>query len=336
MKFKLPHIAFECTSGCNLDCVFCYNIWKIPGRGIHPCEGSYKKSIGTLKKLFRDTDVDHVTITGGEPFLAERLIELVLFCRMQGKRVTLISNGTQGSHADYERMVKVGVSLFELPIHSFDAATHDMMAGVRGSWEKSVDSIEYLRGLGALPVVVIVLTRHNVAHVAATLDLIASLGVERVMVNRYNIGGRGVVAPMSISATREELQSAYREIDEKAVEKGLKITSNVCTPHCVLDPADYPHIGFGNCSPDPARRPVTLDTDGNIRLCNHSPVVAGNIFEQPLEQILRSPYAMSWGETVPELCADCARWNRCLGGCRAAAEQCGGGLCDPDPIISRA
>jgi radical SAM protein with 4Fe4S-binding SPASM domain len=208
------------------------------------------------------------------------------------------------------------------------------MAGVAGSWARSVDSIRIIKELGAEVVAVIVLTRHNVEQVAETLDFIASLGVRRVMINRYNIGGRGVTEPLSVSAGRDRLHRAYEAIERKVIETGLKITSNVCSPHCLLNPADYPHIGFGNCSPDPARRPITLDAEGNIRLCNHSPVVAGNIFEQTLEEILHSPYSLSWGETVPSLCADCDKWSRCLGGCRAASEQCGGTLADADPVIA--
>lgn len=334
MKLQLPNIAFELTSGCNLDCVYCYNIWKTPDAGIRPGQGTYKKSIKTLKEFFRQADVPHVTLTGGEPFLAERLTEVVLFCRMEGKGVAVITNGTQASFRDYEDFVKVGVRLFELPIHSADSSIHDTMAGVPGSWRKSVDSIKYLQQLGADPVVVVVLTRFNVEGVAETLDFISGLGLKRVMINRYNIGGRHTASAAEVSATHSQLREAFAEIERKTAELGLRVTSNVCTPQCLVDPRDYPHIGFGNCSPDPLRRPVTLDMEGNIRLCNHSPVVAGNIFETPLKEILYSPYALSWGETVPVYCADCALWEKCLGGCRAASEQCGLGLGSPDPILS--
>ncbi len=334
MKFKLPHIAFELTSGCNLDCVFCYNIWKIPGAQISPAQGSYKKSLKALKELFRRADVPHITLTGGEPMLSERFVELALFCRVEGKGVTVITNGTAGTRRQYDDLVRLGVSLFELPVHSADAAVHDRMAGIKGSWGKSTDTIKYLRSLGANPVVVVVLTRHNTEGVGRTLDYIADrLGVKRIMVNRYNIGGRGVAEPLSVSATSDQLRRAFAEIDAKVAEKGLKVTSNVCSPHCVLDPADYPHTGFGNCSPDPVRRPVTLDADGNVRLCNHSPIVAGNIFETPIEQILSSPYALGWSKIVPAYCAGCAKWERCLGGCRAAAEQIGEGLGSVDPLV---
>ncbi len=334
MRPSLANIAFELTSGCNLDCVYCYNIWKTPGAGIAPGQGSYKKSIKTLGEFFRQADVPNVTLTGGEPFLAERVMEVALFCRMEGKGVTLITNGTAGTPKQYKDFVKIGVQLFELPVHSRDEATHDAMAGVPGSWRKSVASIEALRGMGADPVVVIVLTRHNIAGVGGTLDFIASLGVKRVMVNRYNIGGRHTADPEAVSATHAELREAFAVIERRAPELGLRVTSNVCTPRCILNPKDYPHIGFGNCSPDMARRPLTLDMEGNIRLCNHSPVVAGNIFAAPLEEILASPYARSWGATIPAYCAGCTMWADCLGGCRAASEQCGLGLGSPDPLIT--
>lgn len=334
MKSRLPNIAFELTSACNLDCVYCYNIWKTPGTEIRPGQGSYRKSIKTLKELFRQSDVANVTLTGGEPLTAERVLETAMFCRVEGKGVTLITNGTQGAPSLYDSFIKIGVSLFELPVHSHDAAVHDYMAGVPGSWEKAVDSVKYLRKAGANPVAVIVLTRFNIGGVGETMDFIAGLGVERVMINRYNIGGKNTASPESVSATRSQLREAFAVIDHKTAERGLRTTSNVCTPHCIINPRDFPHIGFGNCSPDVLRRPVTLDMDGNIRLCNHSPVVAGNIFQKPLEDILYSPYARSWAETVPAYCTGCGMWNSCLGGCRAATEQCGLGLEAPDPLIS--
>jgi MoaA/NifB/PqqE/SkfB family radical SAM enzyme len=136
MKFRLPHIAFELTPDCNLDCVFCYNIWKIPGARMKPVRGTYRKSLRTLKELFRQADVPHVTLTGGEPMLSQRLVETALFCRMEGKGVTVITNGTRGSREQYRDLVRIGVSLFELPVHSSDPRIHDRMAGMEGSWAR--------------------------------------------------------------------------------------------------------------------------------------------------------------------------------------------------------
>lgn len=78
-----------------------------------------------------------------------------------------------------------------------------------------------------------------------------------------------------------------------------------------------------------------MDINGDIRLCNHSPVVAGNIFEKELKDILYSSYANSWNEIIPNFCSNCNKWSICRGGCRAASEQYALGLSHVDPILIR-
>jgi radical SAM protein with 4Fe4S-binding SPASM domain len=188
--------------------------------------------------------------------------------------------------------------------------------------------------LGGSVVPVVVITKHNVNQLGETLEFINSLGCKRIMLNRYNIGGKGCANPMEVSATAEELRSAFAVANDKAMELDLRLTANVCSPICLLNPADYPLIGFGHCSFDVLKRPITLDINGNIRLCNHSPIVAGNIYQKELEEILYSDYTTQWETSVPDLCKPCSHWSVCKGGCRAASEQCFGTLAKEDPIIN--
>lgn len=331
-KLKLTHIALELTDKCNLACKYCYNVWKIPGAE-RVTFNSYDKAIKALKKLFSQADVENVTLTGGETFMAERLLEIALFCRMKGKSVTIISNGSLGEVSEYKQLIKMGVRLFEMPIHSADPAIHDGITQVEGSWRKSVNSLMQIKQLGGYPVAVIVLTKYNAEGLGETFDYIYNLGLKRIMLNRYNIGGNGTVNPASVSATHSQLCKAFAVANQKSEELGLVISSNVCSPSCLLNPADYPKLTFGHCSDDPLMKPVTLDINGNIRLCNHSPVVAGNIFKQQLTEILYSPYTESW-KVIPEYCSTCNIWEKCRGGCRAASEQCGLGLGHVDPVLT--
>jgi radical SAM protein with 4Fe4S-binding SPASM domain len=88
-----------------------------------------------------------------------------------------------------------------------------------------------------------------------------------------------------------------------------------------------------SCSPRIEDRPVTLDAVGNIRLCNHSPTVLGNIHDTSLEQICHSSHLTRFAETVPRMCAGCSRFDECHGGCRAAGEQLWGSLAEGDPLL---
>lgn len=333
MKLRLPNIAFELTDKCNLNCRYCYNIWKIPG-ATHTKFDSYSKARQVLNLLFSQAEIRNVTLTGGEPFMAERMNEVALFCRMIGKTVTIISNGLKGSKKDYSSLIAMGITLFEFPVHSADESIHDHITQVKGSWKKSIDSIRIVQQFKGYPVPVIVVTKYNVEVLGETLEFINALGLRRIMMNRYNIGGCGTANPSSVSATHSQLKRAFSIADQKAKELGLVISSNVCSPDCLLTPSDYPKIMFGHCSENVLHKPITMDINGNIRLCNHSPVVAGNIYEQTIEEILNSPYAQSWNEIVPDYCSDCDKWENCRGGCRAASEQCGLGLGQVDPILT--
>ena len=80
--------------------------------------------------------------------------------------------------------------------------------------------------------------------------------------------------------------------------------------------------------------PITLDIAGNLRICNHSPVVIGNIYRDNFENMLTNDYIEKWEKTVPEYCSDCDLFDRCFGGCRAAAEQLGLSLDNTDPVLN--
>lgn len=332
MKPSLPYIIFETSTDCNLNCRFCYNVWKRPGAR-HPASGTYRQAIRTLKKLFSVAEVKHVTMSGGEPFLCERFAEVVLFCRMKHKAVTVLSNGNAAVRSDYEVLVDLGVELFEFPIHSADARVHDSLTGVSGSWRKALRSIMDVKALGGDVVVVCVITKHNVAGVENTLRVLHGIGIRRVMLNRYNIGGAGLRDAAGLHAGRRALRKAFRAADGVADTLGLDVTSNVCTPFCILNPADFPHIRMSACFPARTERPFTLDAVGNLRFCNHSPVVMGNIFEDRIEEILASRYLDQWRNAVPDSCAECDLYKKCYGGCRAASEQVGLSLYQPDPIL---
>ena len=111
------NVVFETTSKCNLNCQYCYNVHKMPG-GPKGIVGGFSQAKKTLSRLFGKADVSSVTMSGGEPFLSERFLELALYCRMKSKQVVVITNGTVGTREDYRALIDIGVKTFELPLHS--------------------------------------------------------------------------------------------------------------------------------------------------------------------------------------------------------------------------
>jgi len=290
-RSRLESITFEITPRCNLRCRYCYNVWKRPNAD-PPFRTSYATAKSTLKRLFGMANIKHVTMTGGEPFLAERFAETVLYCRMKGKTVAIITNGNRASKQDLAVVHDLGVELFEIPLHSAHSEPHDWMTGVKGSWEKARQTLQQVVELRAVPVAVIVLTKANLHEVDDTLSYLGQMGIKRIMLNRFNIGGQGIVDADQLAPSVDELRWAFQTANKAANNYHLRITSNVCTPICVLDPRDYPAIGFSSCGSEPERMPVTVNAIGDVRLCNHSPVIVGNIFQTPMD----GPYP--WDESA--------------------------------------
>ena len=326
----LPHAIVEVTSDCNLRCKHCYNWWKHAEATV-PARASYRKAFALLEWLIRHTTAERVVFSGGEPTLSERFEELALHAKVNGLRVTVITNGN-GSRRTYEALARMGVDMMEFSVLSAREETHDGITGVRGSWRRLMEALRLTLERGVKVVPVTVVTALNAEGVAECVRTLHGLGLRRFMVNRYNIGGEGLNQARSLSPDRKTLRRVFREVDELAGLLSLDVVSGVCTPHCLLDPAEYPHIRFGNCSPEVYNHPLTFDLDGNVRMCNHSPKVLGNIYRQPLQEVLFSDYACSWNSTQATFCGECSRWEKCRGGCRAAAEQTGGSLLDVDPV----
>lgn len=327
----LRHILVEVTPACQLHCIHCYNGWKGEEAASFGA-GGYREAFRVVDFLVRHTLAEHFIFTGGEPTLAERFPELVVHALVNGRQVTVISNGN-GPREVYHRLAQLPIRMLELSIHAADPVLHDRITGVEGSWRRAVECGRMMRQAGVEVVPVLVITAWNVKEAESTLRFFAAEGFQRILVNRYNLAGKDLQRAARLSAPASELRAAFRQMDALAASQGLSVSSGACTPYCLLDPADYPHIGFGACSDNLYARPLTVDTQGNLRLCNHSPVAAGNIFRQPLSAILGSPYALRWSDTEVEACRGCALFADCRGGCRAASEQMGLSLADRDPVV---
>jgi radical SAM protein with 4Fe4S-binding SPASM domain len=327
-------LILEVTDRCNLDCLYCYNLHKNPLPAVMEIvQGKAVSGSRMLGILFRN-GVRHLVLTGGEPLLENRHLDLMIKARRRGMGVSLITNGTSRTLDELLLVDRLGLSVIEFPYHSAEAVLHDRMTAVTGSWDK-VNAIAENRGRFTSPLIpVLVLTRINAAGAPDTIRRLHTLGFGQVMLNRFNIGGAGISHAGELSLDKGELRALFSACHKAVAETGIRATSNVCSPWCVLDPADYPKIRFSQCFENPEHAPLTVNLRGDVRPCNHSPTVIGNILTDRLEEIVRSPVLQGWSGTVPEPCRGCDLYKRCRGGCRAAGEQAGVGICGGDPVIS--
>ncbi len=75
-------------TGCNLNCTYCDTAWAIPLEAPHE-----EMSEQALLDYIKETGIDNVTLTGGEPLLQPEIENLVVDIISLNKRVEIETNG---------------------------------------------------------------------------------------------------------------------------------------------------------------------------------------------------------------------------------------------------
>ena len=333
-KLDIGFVVFELTDACNQTCRFCYNHFKGGERYCAPAAPDFRAARKTLRRLLREANIGSISLSGGEPMLMPRIHNLVLKARFARSKVNILTNGTLLSDEDIAIFEQLGVSTIQIPLLSHLATEHDYQTQLSGSWERAMRAarkvIETREGW-LTPV--FILSRLNVHSIEQTLEMYAAMGAKHLMLNRFNIGGLGRKYAEELVLSHSELRDAFRRADTKLGELGMRAHNGVCSPMCLLNPKDYPNITFSHCTTDLRTRPLTVNYRGDVRFCNHSPRILGNIHTEHLSDIIERTASESYYDNIPATCTACELWERCRGGCRAASEQLYGTFDRVDPIM---
>ena len=99
----------------------------------------------------RSLDVDHVTITGGEPFARRDLFELLDLVKARGVGIQIISNGGLIDDASPTRLAPTACRYVQVTLDGPDAALHDEHVGGDGHFEKTIARHQRARARTASP-----------------------------------------------------------------------------------------------------------------------------------------------------------------------------------------
>jgi radical SAM protein with 4Fe4S-binding SPASM domain len=280
-----------------------------------------------------ETLCQHVTITGGEPLLRPDLPQILEFLQRRRVQVTLISNGRLLDEPTAALLVQGGVGLFELPLLSHRGEVHDELSGVPGAWEAVLSAMANLRLQHGQVVAAFVATRKNIEHLRETIRLAFAFGARGIMFNRFNPGGRGREHLEELMPTVEQVRAALETAEAAAVEFGIPISCSIPIQPCLINISRFPHLGFGFCAAGSERAYYTLDPLGNLRPCNHTDTILGNLFEESFADLIAPERMSAFTCAIPEFCIACNHRLECQGGCKASAQVCYGSLTAEEPFL---
>jgi len=288
-----------------------------------------------LGDLIDDTGASLISLSGGEPMMRSDIFLIVDFLRDRGVSLNLITNGSYLDDTAISRLSPDKIAVFEIPLLSGTATLHDTLSGSKGAFDRATMAIARLQAAGQTVVTSFVATKINLPELTATIELAAALGVDGLMFNRFNPGGPGFENIDRLQASPKDLNTALAIADRLSGEFGLPISCSVPLPPCLMNTSAYTHLHFGFCALGPENAYFTVDPIGNLRPCNHSPTVIGNLTKLRFWELVDSDGMHRYLTTLPEMCRDCQYVDECKGCCRAAAESCFGSLSAADPFVGR-
>jgi radical SAM protein with 4Fe4S-binding SPASM domain len=298
-------------------------------------EMSTEEIFALIDGLHREVPFQSLALSGGETLLREDLPQILSLLRELKIDPIVITNGTLLTPEKITSTME-GVA-FEITLLSHRPAVHDRMAAHPGAWNAVVANLTHLRRAGGSFVTVFVATRLNSGDLRPTAELAIALGAEGLMYNRINLGTHNFASAGELLPTPEMIRGNLDTLEELGAKYGLPVAVSVVIEPCVIDVTQYKHIHFGWCPLAGEDSYFTIDPHGNLRVCNHSPIILGNLLRQSFSSIYyEHPYLRRFRNTWPAECAACRPELRaqCGGGCKAAAEQCYGNLHQIDPFVS--
>lgn len=329
---KVHSVAIEVTAHCQQKCDYCYNAWREDnGAGMEA--GSARKLHARVERVLDALEVDHVTITGGEPFARKDLFALLDVVKARGVGMQMISNGGLVTPELAARLAPYGLHYVQITLDGPTAELHDAHVGGDGHFVRTLAGIRALTAAGVPVVGCIVLTRKNAAHVAETLALFRELGVARIALSRFSPAGYAARNAAALLPSRDDLLVAFRHALPFA-RAGMDIMCTMPVPPCAVEVEELAPLAFGNCAIGTPFQELALGPDGKLRNCTlHGGALGGDVLEEDPVAMVTGAGVRDYKRTLPDFCVGCSHAETCGGGCGAASEWVLGSRRLPDPLV---
>lgn len=303
---SVPHLVhIETTYRCNSRCVFCYN----PNR-----EAPFDKAtLDRVVKSVYDSWVPHVYLIGGEPsLLGVKQLNEYIDLLSERSSVTIVTNGLLYLEGLSDRLACIGI-----PLHG-DRVTHERHTAYKGGYDIATESFCKYVARGFDVRCIPVLTAWNCDQIYDIISTAKSLGAESVFVDRFEDGGLGNNRSKDLKPSLEQFRSALSQMIRARDELHISVGFGTAIPYC-LDPRLVSEQMGANCGVGITF--AAINPNGDVRICNQSNRVYGNVLLEPIESIwkrssLNDFRDLSW---VTPPCDTCPVLRECMCGCKVDA-----------------
>jgi radical SAM protein with 4Fe4S-binding SPASM domain len=237
--------------------------------------------------------------------------------------VGLNSNGrTLGSERFMQKAATAGLNHLQVTLGSCYPELHDEIMGV-DSFHQTVRGIRTALDSDVHVITNTTLMRSNMDHIEEMVAYLDELGLRTFAMNGVIHAGGGFVNPNAI--TYKELPALITQVREIAEERGMRFLWYTPTEYCRLNPIA---LGVGSKKCNAGEYSICIEPNGDVLPCQSYYVSAGNILDDPWEEIWHGGLFTSFrdreddplGMGLPKKCLGCPDMRVCGAGCRIERE----------------
>jgi radical SAM protein with 4Fe4S-binding SPASM domain len=328
-KKRIPvDVHFGVNTVCNSKCVMCYLDDELKG----PTTEQIKNVLDDLAAegcLF-------LTVSGGEPFLRDDILEILDYATDKGFVVTLKTNGTLVTGEMVLRIAKMGIFDVHISLHGSTAKIQDAITRMPGSFEKTIRTIKLFVKAGVKTNIMTVLMHGHLDELEKIQKLSDEIGVNDVIFTPFIFTKvNGNKQSLNYRLLDDELRDYFRlmrknpEQKQKMCGDELNSLLQLCERSKDARQSDDRIVDLNFDTSDPlaylpeedkdddlqiscavVRKSVTIRPNGDVVPCELIPFVLGNTFKNSIRDILNSPKADAAIEMIRlknnEQCSSCS------------------------------
>lgn len=292
-------VTLQVTGRCHLCCLHCF-------QSHDPVDELTGDEVTRILLELRQAGTLFLTITGGEPFLRADLDAILARARQERFAVRLLTTGHFIDDAWARRLAELAVEQVELSLYGPDAASHERITRVEGSFARVIGAAVRLRRERIGVVLKSPLLVTNAARQSEWRRLAGGLGCRHTIDPTLTTRDDGGRAPLAHRAAMAQLIDFYAtETDDAVAEPPIAY-------HPTERRDETPcRVGRLGCFIGPS---------GLVQACVALPEPVGDLRRQSFRDIWqRAPElerlrSLKWDDIVP--CRDCS-WRpycrRCYG-----------------------
>ena len=307
-------VSWMTTNKCNLTCKHCYQDARPDACARELTTDEARTLIDQIAAAWFKVMI----FSGGEPLMRPDIYDLVAYAASRGLRPVFGTNGTLITPEVAVRLKQAGACAMGISLDSLDAARHDAFRGMEGAWQATVDGMRACREAGLPFQIHTTVLDWNEDEVCDITDFAVEQGAVAHYVFFLIPVGRGkFINDTALKVADNE--RLLRRIMAKQAEVPIDVKPT-CAPQFTRVAKQ---LGVETRFARGCLAGLTyciVSPEGVVRPCAYMTQEAGNVREQPFDEIWEtSPvFERLRSRSYEGACGTCDYREGC-GGCRARA-----------------